>query len=602
MQIDTQSLRRKLIGVGVLGIGLCLLWVTGIFAGLGRLKATVDFTPLLFSVVGGLGLFIFGVQIMSDSLQKVAGQRLRRILEFLTSSSIRGVMVGAALTAIIQSSSATTVMIVGFVNAGLMSLVQGMGVIYGAHIGTTITAQLIAFKITKYALPILAIGMAVSMSSKREHVKLWGRSVLGFGVLFYGLTTMVRGLEPLRESPEFPNFFVQFGKEPLLGILAGIILTVVVQSSSATVGLVIALGTSGLIDFKTAVPLMLGDNIGTTVTALLSSIGTSCDAKRAAVAHLVSNVLGVVWVVAVLSYFERFVDFVTPGEANSQAAIARHIANAHTMFNVANTAIQLPFIRLMARLVTWLLPDKKVVEERSLRGRFLQEQFLNLPPVAIGQIKKAILHMFERAHEMLSISRGMISTEDLSPKAEIMRLEDELDRHQAEITEYISMVINEGVSVADSEALTRLLHAVNDVENMGDAMESTSKLLERLKKLGQCLSAPAKADIVAMSDLVLSMTGESLLALREGSRPHANAALKKEEKIDEMKHSFRKRNRDRYVAFRRGESKIEEKLWGQVISNDIVSNMEKTADNIVNVLEAFELTDEYTASDIEEFS
>ncbi|MBN2208481.1 MAG: Na/Pi cotransporter family protein [Candidatus Coatesbacteria bacterium] len=597
MALNLAVLRTKLIGLGVILTAFCLLWLTGIGAGLWHLKDAVDPVPLSFGVVGGLGLFIFGIQIMSDSLQKASGKRLRRILELLTGSPIRGVLVGAGVTALIQSSSATTVMVVGFVNAGLLTLVQAIGVVLGAHIGTTMTAQLVAFKISEYALPAIALGVAITMGfRRRERMRLWGQVILGFGVLFYGLVTMVTALKPLEGSDQFKEFFLQFGANPLLGILAGVMLTAVVQSSSATVGLVIALGTSGLIDFRTAVPLVLGDNIGTTVTALLSSVGTSREARRAALAHCLSNIIGVAWVFVILSRFERLVDLVTLGNANSPAAIARHIANAHTMFNVFNTALQLPFIKYLARLVTWVIPERAPAPSKTKVGAFLQEQFLNSPPVAIGQIKKAILHMLDRAYEMLAIARGMVAQGDTGPTSQIYRLEDEIDRHQAEITEYISKVMHKGVSAPDSEALTHLLHAVNDVENIGDSLESTSRLLERLENLGQSFSPPAKQDILEMGDMVLAMTEDTLSALKADSRSLARAALEKEAKIDEMKATLRKRNRDRYVAFKRGESQTEEKLWGQVISNDIISNMEKIADNAVNVLEAFELSTKHAGS------
>lgn len=593
MALNLAVLRKKLIGLSVLVAAFCVLWLTGIGAGLWRLRSTVDPVPLVFGVLGGLGLFIFGIQIMSDSLQKAAGARLRHILEMLTGGPIRGVLVGVGVTAIIQSSSATTVMLVGFVNAGLLSLVQAIGVVLGANIGTTVTAQLVAFKISKFALPAIAVGMAITMASRqRSRWRLWGQVMLGFGVLFYGLTTMVAALKPLQGSEQFKEFFIQFGATPLLGVIAGAMLTAVVQSSSATVGLVIALGTTGLIDFRTALPLMLGDNIGTTITALLSSIGTSRMAKRTALAHCFFNVLGVVWALSILPYFAKLVDFITAGDANSPAFIARHIANAHTMFNVLNTIIVLPFIKQLARLVTWILPDKTAAPRRTKVGDLLQEQFLKSPPVAIAQVKKAILHMLERASEMLGLVRKMLLQESTGLMPDVLKYEDELDRHQAEITEYISRVMHKGVSIDDSEVLTKMLHAVNDVENIGDELENTAVLLERLGTLGQSFSRPAKEDIIEMTDTVLAMAADSLNALKLESKQLTVAAIEKEIKIDKMKRLLRKRNRDRYVAFKRGESKTEEKLWGQVISNDIISNMEKIADHIVNVLEAFGLVDE----------
>ncbi|MBN2209752.1 MAG: Na/Pi cotransporter family protein [Candidatus Coatesbacteria bacterium] len=590
MALNLGALRKKIIGLAVVGSALSLLWVTGIWAGLWRLRDAVDPVPLLFGVFGGLGLFIFGIQIMSDSLQKAAGRRLRRILELLAGGPIRGVLVGAGITALIQSSSATTVMVVGFVNAGLMTLVQAIGVILGANIGTTITAQIIAFNISRFALPAIAVGVAMTLTAKhKEQVRLWGNVILGFGVLFYGLTTMVSVLKPLRGSEQFQTFFLQFGDSPILGVLAGAMLTAVVQSSSATVGLVIALGTSGLVDFRTALPLLVGDNIGTTVTALLSSIGANRDARRAALAHFLFNFLGAVWVLAVLSHFARLVDYFTAGNADSPAHIARHIANAHTMFNVLNTIVVLPFVKWLARLVTWIIPEKAAIPAKTKVGAMLQDRFLDVPPVAIAQIKKAILHMFDRSQEMLSISTKMIDGEDLTHKTDVFRLEDELDRHQAEITEYISLVMQKGVSAEDGEVLTHLLHAVNDVENIGDKIVNVTQLLGRLKKLGQTFSPPARADLVAMSIATHEMAIKAFGALSDEDEVLARAVLKRENRIDEMKRVLRRRNRDRYVAFKRGQSETEEKLWGQVISNDIISNLEGIGDSIVNVLEAFEL-------------
>ncbi|MBN1592085.1 MAG: Na/Pi cotransporter family protein, partial [Candidatus Coatesbacteria bacterium] len=247
--------------------------------------------------------------------------------------------------------------------------------------------------------------------------------------------------------------------------------------------------------------------------------------------------------------------------------------------------------------VRWVIPDKTEPPRVTKVSMLLQEQFLNSPPVAIQQIKKAILHMFVRAYEMLGHIKDDISNDNNEKKDEIIKLEDELDRHQAEITEYISLVMHKGVSVSDSETLTHLLHAVNDVENIGDSVESTSNLLQRLAKLGQKFSPAAKSDIIEMVTLVASMVDDSIRALEHESRRTAMSAIEKEARIDEMKRKFRKRNRDRYVAYKRGESTTEEKLWGQVISNDVISNMEKIADNAENVLEAYKLAAESKPTD-----
>jgi phosphate:Na+ symporter len=310
---------------------------------------------LIFGLIGGLGMFLFGMKIKSEGLQKIAGDRMRKILSALTNNRIVGALVGLAVTAIIQSSSATTVMVVGFVNAGLLTLVQAIGVVLGANIGTTITAQLIAFKITKFALPAIGIGVGLALFSRNKNHKYIGEIILGFGLLFFGLTTMKMAFNPLKSSEEFRQLFLLVGDYKLLGILIGALLTVVVQSSSATIGITLALATSGLISFEASVALILGENIGTTITANLAAIGTNQAARRTAFSHFLFNVLGVFYMLVFFSFFLKFISYITPGDADfvvqtqAQAEqfsaaigdkpyIARHIANTHTFFNIINMA------------------------------------------------------------------------------------------------------------------------------------------------------------------------------------------------------------------------------------------------------------------------
>ncbi len=330
---------------------------------------------LIFGVLGGLGLFLFGMKIMSEGLQKIAGSRMRKILGALTNNRLVGTLVGVAVTVIIQSSSATTVMVVGFVNAGLMSLVQAIGVILGANIGTTVTAQLIAFKVTKYALPAIGIGVGFKLFSKNKKWSYIGEILLGFGLLFFGLTVMKNAFDPLKTSEEFRQLFMMVGDNHLLGILIGAILTMIVQSSSATIGITIALAISGILSFEASIALILGENIGTTITANLAAIGTNLAARRTALAHFLFNSLGVCYMLAFFPFFLQFVSSITPGDADfviqtqEQAArmggtigdkpfIARHIANTHTMFNIINTIIFLPLVGLLAKLSTLVIRGK----------------------------------------------------------------------------------------------------------------------------------------------------------------------------------------------------------------------------------------------------
>ncbi|NCC88667.1 MAG: Na/Pi cotransporter family protein, partial [Clostridia bacterium] len=304
--------------------------------------------PFLYAVVGGLGLFLYGMKLMSDGLQKSAGDGLRKILEKLTSNRIIGAFVGIVITSIIQSSSATTVMVVGFVNAGLLKLTQALSVVLGANIGTTITGQIIAFKITELALPAIGIGAFMRIFLKHPRVHYYGEVLIGFGMLFLGLDIMTDSFGPLKASPGFKDLFVTFSRNPVMAVLAGAVLTMIIQSSSATLGITMVLAFNGIIDFYTAAAFVLGENIGTTVTANIAAIGTSRAARRAALGHFLFNVIGVIYMLVLLKYMMAAVDYFTPGNPdfinpdNTKPNISRHIANFHTLFNIINTIIFLP--------------------------------------------------------------------------------------------------------------------------------------------------------------------------------------------------------------------------------------------------------------------
>ena len=313
-------------------------------------------------LIGGLGLFLYGMTQMGNGLQRAAGDRLRVILKALTGKTWMGVLVGALVTAIIQSSSGTTVMLVSFVNAGLMTLTQATGVIMGANIGTTMTAQLIAFRLSDFALPAIGIGAILFMFSKRRTYRYFGQIILGFGILFLGMTVMTEAMRPLRDNPALIEFVTIMGKHRLLGVLAGIVMTVIVQSSSATVGILMAAASQGLLTFETALPILFGDNIGTCVTAVLASTGTSLSAKRTALVHVLFNVFGTILALIFLPVFSKFVAWITPF-----GGVSRLIANAHTSFNLLNTLVWLPMAGLLARMVVRLYPGEEKIVEHSTK-------------------------------------------------------------------------------------------------------------------------------------------------------------------------------------------------------------------------------------------
>ena len=444
---------------------------------------------ILLTTLGGLGLFLFGMHIMSDSLQKIAGVRLRRILEKLTKHRVIGVLAGAGITAIIQSSSATTVMSVGLVNAGLMTLKQAVGVVVGANIGTTITAQIIAFKLTDIALPLIGIGMFMKLLTKKESVNYWGDFLLGFGLLFYGLLVMKTGVNPIRSAPWVAEYFIHFSKSPILGVLVGTVITMIFQSSSATVGLVIALASSGVVDFYGAAALVLGDNIGTTITAQLASIGTNVSAKRVARAHMLFNVFGVCVILLIFPVFVRFVDVITPGDPSLVVAgnlpySARHIANFHTIFNVTNCLIFLPLMGILTKISTFLAPGEESVKKYRLES--LGTSIFETPSFALDEAKEEIDYMGDEVFKMFSITeKALIENRGTDRMfGDVMEKEDVVDSLQQEINHYLTDLSRQSVTENQSKEIFSMLQIVSNLERIGDHCESIAKLCKRRNSFG----------------------------------------------------------------------------------------------------------------------
>ncbi len=333
---------------------------------------------------GGLGLFVYGMNLMGEGLERASGDKLKGLLELITENRFMGVLVGTFVTTLIQSSSATTVMVVGLVNAGIIDLPQAIGVIMGANIGTTMTAQLIAFRLTDIALPAIGTGTLIFIFSKNKSMKFIGQVVLGFGLLFFGMKTMEIALKPLAEMPGFINLMINLSKTPILGVLAGFLTTGLVQSSSATIGILQTLADQGVVNLSIALPILFGDNIGTCVTALLSSVGTNITARRAALFHLIFNIMGTVIFMLILPLVETFVLLTT-------ANPVRQIANAHLIFNITNTIIQLPFTDLLGKFVTFIIPGKpKIIEQGPI---YIADELLETPSIAYSQVKREIARL-----------------------------------------------------------------------------------------------------------------------------------------------------------------------------------------------------------------
>jgi phosphate:Na+ symporter len=523
-----------------------------------------------FKVLGGLALFLYGIGLMGTGLQKIAGDKMKRILGLLTTSPWAGTLVGAGVTAIIQSSSATTVMVIGFVNAGLMTLTQAIGVIFGANIGTTVTAQLLAFKITKYALPILAVGFAIQFVCKKDTYKYFGLFLLGFGILFLGLSMMTGQTKTLAASDTVRNVFVYYSKNPALGLLTGMIVTFIVQSSSATVGLVLALATMGLIDLNGTIPLILGDNIGTTITALLASLGAGRSAKRAAVAHLLFNMIGAVIVLILLRFYLRIILYTSDD-------VARQVANAHTMFNIVNALIFLPFTALYAKLIRAIIPGEDRVYETG--PKYVDYGLLRVPSVAIDQTIKEIGRMLEITREMVGNAMSGLFNENSARLSEVEQQEELVDNLQLVVTEYVTELSQQELGVSESERIPMLLHSVNDVERIGDHAENLVGLANRRLERGLPFTEEALESLRQLNFQIDEMIERTAQALQEDDHETAQAVIEQEEWLNEMTDKFQQ---DHMQRLEQGRCNVRSGL----VFLDIINNFEKIGDHLTNIAEA----------------
>lgn len=522
---------------------------------------------MFFTLLGGLGLFIYGMRIMGEGLQKAAGDRLKKLLELLTENRILGVIMGTVVTAIIQSSSATTVMVVGFVNAGLMSLKQAAGVIMGANIGTTVTAQLIAFKLTDYALPSIGIGAALFLFSKKRAYKFIGQILLGFGMLFLGMDTMKHAMKPLAKMPEFTDFMASFSKNPFLGVIAGVALTSIVQSSSATIGILQALAASGLVNIYIALPILFGDNIGTCVTALISSIGTTVTAKRAAVIHLIFNVIGTV-------IFLILLPIVTPLVQMTSGDPVRQIANAHTIFNISNTVIQLPFTILLVNLATKLVPGKDVIIERGVK--YLDKRFLETPTIAFAQVTKELIRMGKLAEENLKDSIEIFLNFNEAKIKKVREKEEVINELEREITKFLADLSRTPLTNKQSKKITGLLNSANDIERVGDQAKNILELAEFREDHQLPFSEEAIKELTHMYHKVESTLKCALAAFEQDNKDKAREVLSHEDDIDKIEKNLRMHHINRLNKGLCYPS-------SGVIYLDIISILERVGDHSTNI-------------------
>lgn len=467
---------------------------------------------LMINVLGGLAIFIFGMKMMSDGLHRVAGERMRSVLRLFSSNRFVAILSGTAVTAVIQSSSASTVMVIGFVNAGLLTLVQAVGIIFGANIGTTVTAQLVAFEISWIIMPAIILGLLLTFVPRPVFTG-WGETVMGFGFLFLGMGQMSAQLESLSRLPSFLAAFQKFNCAPVDGMIppgallgaicVGIIATLIIQSSSACTGIIIALGAGGLVDLYTAVALVLGSNIGTTVTAQLAAIPANRVAKQAALAHTLFNVIGVLLFICTcwITWNDDPVFFHLIDWISGDGDLPRRIANAHTVFNVCTTVLLIPFIPLLAGTCERLIP----VRAEKVKFQRLEPHLLDTPAIALAQTSAALRKMLKKAWKMVDCAFRIYNRNDENNQIIVRQLEERerrIDERQRDITEYLSKLMLRPLTSQQAEQIPLLLHCTNDVERIGDHTAIIRGLMEKFQTQNCALSKEAEKEFLFLHDLL----------------------------------------------------------------------------------------------------
>ncbi len=535
----------------------------------------LDIQKMIFEFIGGLGIFLFGIKYMGDGLQRSAGDKLRDILDKFTTNPLMGVLAGVIVTVLIQSSSGTTVITVGLVSAGFMSLRQAIGVIMGANIGTTVTAFIIGIKVSDYALPIIAVGAILLFFFKNKRIHNIGQIVFGFGALFFGLELMGDGMKPLRTLEAFHDLTVSMSSNPLLGVVVGTLFTVIVQSSSATIGILQELFGQGLIDINAALPVLFGDNIGTTITAVLASIGASIAARRAALTHVIFNLIGTTIFLIFLPLFTNFMLYLQ-GALHLNPEMT--IAFAHGTFNFTNTLIQLPFIGFLAFIVTKLIPGEDSVIEyktKHLDPIFIEQS----SSIALGQAKEEVLRMGHFATIGLEAARDYQATYSQKNADTAMQLEDAINNLDRKITDYLVLISRSEMSPTESEEHSMLMDTVRDIERIGDHIENVVELVGYQLTNKVKLTDSAKKDLEDMFELTIQTLKDAVTALDDKDTALASKVLKSEEQIDKMERTLRKKH-----IMRINEGSCTGSAG--IVFVDIISNLERIGDHSVNIAEA----------------
>lgn len=532
-------------------------------------EVQIIYASSFLRLLGGIALFMYGMQLMGDGLQKAAGAKLQKILEAMTGVLAMGILLGAVVTAVLQASGATTVMTVGLVNAGLLTLKQGFGIIMGANIGTTMTAQLIAFKLSDYVTVLIFVGFLLQLLAKRRRWKYLGQVTLGFGILMLGMDMMGKSVMPLRHYPGFVDFINAFSDNPLLGILIGMVMTVIIQSSSATIGILIAMANQGLVPLEGAIPVLLGDNIGTCITAVLASLRANITAKRVAVAHVMFNVIGSIIFITFMHWFIQIVMYISP--AND---IARQIANAHSAFNIINTLLFMPFVNQFIKLVQKIVPGS--TEGVSLRPVYLDKAMLNTPSIAMSLAVKEVIRMGNQARKDVQLGMEAIQKYDEQKIKYVLEHEPIVDALERDITDYLTEMSSTDMNSALSVRHTGLLHACNDIERIGDHGETLAKKARTIFEDDVHFSDEARAELVKLSEMVLHASGRALESLEKNDKAIADEAV---QLCRDVKH-YQKEIRKNHIV-RLNEHKCDP-VAGFVML-ELLINMKRVSDHSKNI-------------------
>ena len=541
----------------------------------------------ILSMVGGLALFLYGMHLLGDGLTKVSGGRMEMILEKLTNNPLKAVLIGAAVTGVIQSSSATTVMVVGFVNSGIMKLQQAVGIIMGANIGTTVTSWILGLsgiesdaffvqllKPSSFSPVLALIGVAILMFSKNEKKKDVSLILIGFAILMTGMDAMSAAVKPLRDVPEFTNILTKFSN-PIMGLLAGLILTAIIQSSSASVGILQALCATGAVSFGTAIPIIMGQNIGTCVTAMISGIGAKKNAKRAALIHLYFNIIGTVAFMIVFYILHAIIEFPFMG----QAADAWGIAVVHSVFNVCATVVLLPFSKGLVKLATLSVPDDMVEAERTHAETvlgILDPRFLDIPSLAVEQARNAAEEMAVLAEESMNTAMDLLTHYDKAKAKRVVELESEVDVFEDQIGTYLVKVGSKDLSERDSHTLSVILHAIGDFERISDHARNIMEAAKEMHDKDLEFSDKAQTELEVFKKAVHDIVRMAIMSFIENDLNLAKQVEPLEEVIDSLNLEIKARHVKR---LRKGKCTIE---LGFILS-DITTNFERVSDHCSNI-------------------